>query len=92
MISFIFFVAIFVAVRTETNTESCKDLLQGYLTGQISSVQATYQVEALKREFKSFTSLIEESMKTFKEKVQGDIRMKGRTPKHISIYTKIILI
>ena len=86
--------AIFVAVRTETNTESCKDLLQGYLTGQVSSVQATYQVEALKREFKSFTSLIEESMKTFiiKEKVQGDIRMKGRTPKHISIYTKIILI
>ena len=85
MIGYVFFVTIFVAVRTATCTESCKDMLQGYLTGQATSALATYQVEVLKREFKSFTGLIEESMNTFKEKVKADIRMKGRTHTHIYI-------
>ena len=90
MIGYLLFVTIFVTVRTETCTGSCKDMLQGYLTGQASSALATYQIEALKREFKSFTGLIEESMNTFKQKIQQDIRTQGEARKHkhkcISLY------
>ena len=92
MIGYLLFVTIFVTVRTETCTGSCKDMLQGYLTGQASSALATYQIEALKREFKSFTGIIEESMNTFKEKVKADIRMKGRTHTHIyDVFHEIII-
>ena len=77
MIGYIILVTIFAGVRTETNTGSCKDMLQGYLTGQLSSALGTYQVEALRREFKSFTDIMEKSMKTLKEEVQADIKIKG---------------
>ncbi|XP_062576176.1 uncharacterized protein LOC134238063 [Saccostrea cucullata] len=52
------------AAHGETQTGSCKDMLQGYLTGQLSSALGANQVEALRREFKSFT---EDFMKKFKE-------------------------
>ena len=52
-------------------------MLQGYLTGQLSSALGTYQVEALRREFKSFTDIMEKSMKTLKEEVQADIKIIG---------------
>nr|XP_022294934.1 uncharacterized protein LOC111105053 [Crassostrea virginica] len=52
-------------------------MLQGYLTGQLASALGTYQVEALRREFKSFTDIMEKSMKTLKEEVQADIKIKG---------------
>lgn len=53
-------------------------MLQGYLTGQLASASGTYQVEALKREFKSFTEHVEESMKSFKEKTAIEIQtMRG---------------
>ena len=77
MIGYIILVTIFAGVRTETNTGSCKDMLQGYLTGQLSSALGTYQVEALRREFKSFTDIMEKSMKTLKEEVQADIKIIG---------------
>ena len=64
--------------RADVNTESCKDMLQGYLTGQLSSALGAYQVEALRREFKSFTDVIENSMKMFKEKIDTDMKtIKG---------------
>ncbi|XP_078331169.1 uncharacterized protein LOC111103549 [Crassostrea virginica] len=88
MIGYLLFVTIFVTVRTETCTGSCKDMLQGFLTGQASSALATYQIEALKREFKSFTGLIEESMNTFKVKVKADIRMKDLTRNGSVVYTR----
>lgn len=47
-------------------------MLQSYLTGQLASALGTYQVEALRREFKSFTEHVEESMKKFKEKTATD--------------------
>ena len=57
-----------------------KDMLQGYLTGQLASALGAYQVEALRREFKSFTEVIEKSMKKFKEKVIDDLeRSQGNT-------------
>ena len=64
--------------RADVNTGSCKDMLQGYLTGQLSSALGAYQVEALRREFKSFSDVIENSMKMFKEKIDTDMKtIKG---------------
>lgn len=50
---------IFAVAPLEENTGSCKDMLQGHLIGQLPSAVGTYQVEALKREFKSFTDGME---------------------------------
>uniref|UniRef100_K1QIL0 Short-chain collagen C4 n=1 Tax=Magallana gigas TaxID=29159 RepID=K1QIL0_MAGGI len=74
----LFLVLVFRTAETDTTTGSCKDMLQGYLTGQLSSALGAYQVEALRREFKSFTKNVEESMKIFKEKTEADIqKMQG---------------
>ena len=62
------------ALADDVNTGSCKDMLQGYLTGQLSSALGTYQVEALRREFKSFTDEIEKSMKLFKDKIDAEMK------------------
>ena len=67
-----------IKTRADVNTGSCKDMLQGYLTGQLSSALGAYQVEALRREFKSFTDVMEKSMKVFKEQINNDMkRVKG---------------
>ena len=71
-------VMMFTAAIAEVNTGSCKDMLQGYLTGQLSSALGTYQVEALRREFKSFTDIMGKSMNMFKEKINTDLKgVKG---------------
>ncbi|XP_062575547.1 uncharacterized protein LOC134237474 [Saccostrea cucullata] len=75
-----FYLALVVSLSSakgETQTGSCKDMLQGYLTGQLSSALGAYQVESLRREFKSFTDVIEESMKKFKEAVNASIQDGG---------------
>lgn len=65
---------VLVAVtRAETSTRICKDMLQGYLTGQLSSALGTYQVETFRREFKSYTDVIEKSMKDFKENMKSKV-------------------
>ena len=81
MIGYLLFVIACVTAESETCTGGCKDILQGYLTGQASSVLGTYQIEVLKREFKSFTGLIQQSMNTFKRKIQHDIRTQGKADK-----------
>lgn len=78
MIAVLFLVLIIKAAETEMNTGSCKDMLQGYLTGQLASALGSYQVEALRREFRGFTEHVEKSMNLFKEKVATDIqKMQG---------------
>ena len=68
----------FTTAIADVNTGSCKDMLQGYLTGQLSSYLGAYQVEALRREFKSFTDVMENSMKLFKDKINTDLKaVKG---------------
>ena len=68
---------LFVTAHAETNTG--KDMLQGYLTGQLSSSLRIFQVEALRREFKSFTDVIEKSMESFKQKIATDMeRSEGK--------------
>lgn len=64
------------ALQAETNTGSCKDMLQGYLTGQLSFALGVYQVEALRRKFKSFTDVIEKSLKEFKENMKSEVKTR----------------
>ena len=64
----------FTTTIADVNTGNCKDMLQGYLTGQLSSALGAYQVEALRREFKSFTDVIEKSIKLFKDKIDTDLK------------------
>lgn len=74
--SAVIFVLIFVATPAETNTGNCKDLLEGYLVGRLSSEVGGNQVEALRREFKTNQ---EKSIKELKEKLEADIHtLKGR--------------
>ena len=56
-----------------SDNTSRKDILQGYLNGQLSSVLGSYQIEALKREFKSFTGLIEKNIEELKDKIETEI-------------------
>ncbi|XP_078329456.1 uncharacterized protein LOC144617616 [Crassostrea virginica] len=74
--------------RADGNTGSCKDMLQGYLTGQLSSALGAYQVEALRREFKSFTDVIENSMKMFKEKIDTDMKTIKDARNRGVVYTR----
>ncbi|XP_062599242.1 uncharacterized protein LOC134260716 [Saccostrea cucullata] len=74
------------AAHGDTQTGTCKDMLQGYLTGQLSSALGAYQVEALRREFKSFTDVIEESMKKLKEEVSASKKDKDLGNRSI-VYT-----
>lgn len=61
-----------VVTQAETNTGSCKEMIQGYLTGQLSSALGAYQVEALRKEFKSFTDVIEKSIRELKENMKSE--------------------
>lgn len=71
---FVLLLIIFAGAQAEGNNGNCKDMLQGYLTGQLSSALGAYQIEALRREFKSFTEVIEKSMRAFKENVETKLR------------------
>lgn len=82
---------ILATVLEGTRTASCRDVLQGYLSGQSSCAQGMYQLEAFKREFKSFTNGIEQSMKEFKDKVKAEMQIiKGRVLFFTSKSTKKI--
>nr|XP_011421552.2 uncharacterized protein LOC105324200 [Crassostrea gigas] len=75
-----------MGVWAEISNGSCKDMLQGYLTGQLSSALGAYQVEALRREFKSFTDQIEKSVKAIKEKI--DVQEIRETKNNSIVYTR----
>lgn len=68
---------IFVATHAETKTGNCKDLLEGYLAGRLSSNVGGNHVEALRREFKTSQ---EKAIIELKEKLEADIHtLKGRS-------------
>lgn len=73
---FLILLVFVAALPAETNTGSYKDMLQGYLTGQLSSALGVYQVEALRRKFKSFTDVIEKSLKEFKENMKSEVKTR----------------
>lgn len=73
---FLILLVFVAALQAETNTRSCKDMLHGYLTGQLSSALGVYQVEALRRKFKSFTDVIEKSLKEFKENMKSEVKTR----------------
>ncbi|XP_056018608.1 uncharacterized protein LOC125670591 [Ostrea edulis] len=70
-----------------THIKSCKDILHGFLSGQLSSALGDHQIKDLKREFKSFTETMRQSMKEFKEKTISDLKIRGRTNKSV-VYTR----
>lgn len=75
---FLIFLMLSVVVSADTSKESCKDMLQGYLTGQLSSALG-YQVEALRREFESFSIEVKKALKEVKEKQVADMQLiQGR--------------
>lgn len=83
MMYLILFLMIFAVVQSEENAGSCKDMLQGFLTGQLSSVLGGYQVETMRREFKNVTDIIEKSIKELK----GNVETKMRNIKSMSNIT-----
>lgn len=50
-------------------------MVQGYLTGQLSSALGAYQVEALRREFESFSNDVKKALKEVKEKQVADMQL-----------------
>lgn len=59
-----------------TKNGSYKNMLQGYLTGQLSSALGAYQIEALKKEIKSFTDVIDKSIKEFKGNMKSEVKTR----------------
>lgn len=74
--SFIFLLMLLVEAQADITTGSYKELLQSYLSGQLPSTLGACQVEALRREFKSFADVIEKSTDDFKEKTEADFKKK----------------
>ncbi|XP_061179605.1 uncharacterized protein LOC133188243 [Saccostrea echinata] len=60
----------------ESKAGTCKDMLQGYLTEQLSSA---LEIESLKQEFKRFTDVIDKSVNTLKGQVEASLRKEGIT-------------
>ncbi|XP_056006011.1 uncharacterized protein LOC125657658 isoform X1 [Ostrea edulis] len=73
--------------QANKETGSCKDILHGFLSGQLSSALGDYQVGALKQQFESFKNTMERSMNTFKEQLKADFERKGRINKSV-VYTR----
>lgn len=59
----------------ENPTGNCKDILQGFLAGRISSAVRTRQSMNMNRAFQNFTHAMRVSMAELKEKTEADIRM-----------------
>lgn len=74
--SFIFLLMLLVEAQADITTGSYKELLQCYLSGQLSFALGACQAEALRREFKSFADVIEKSMDDFKGKTEADFKKK----------------
>lgn len=76
--NFLIFLTLSVVVSADTSKENCKNMLQGYLTGQLSSALG-YQIEALRREFQSFSIEVKKALKEVKEKQVADMQLiQGR--------------
>ncbi|XP_056006027.1 short-chain collagen C4-like [Ostrea edulis] len=87
MMSLLTFLLMVHVSQAETQTGSCKDILHGFLSGQLSSALGDYQIKALKQEFLKFTNTMQQSMNVFKEQMKADFEKKGRINKSV-VYTR----
>ncbi|XP_048744347.2 short-chain collagen C4-like [Ostrea edulis] len=87
MMIFSTFLLMIHLLQAETQTESCKDILHGFLSGQLSSALEDYQIKALKQEFKTFTNTMQRSMNVFKEQMKAEFEKRVRRNK-IVVYTR----
>ncbi|XP_052705274.1 uncharacterized protein LOC128181066 [Crassostrea angulata] len=85
---FILLLITFAGAKAEEDNGNCKEILQGYLTGQLSSALGAYQVEALRREFKSFTEGMEKSMKELEQNVEKKLNNIKNTANSSVVYTR----
>ncbi|XP_065925119.1 uncharacterized protein [Magallana gigas] len=85
---FILLLITFAGAQAEGDNGNCKEILQGYLTGQLSSALGAYQVEALRREFKSFTEGMEKSMKELEQNVEKKLNNIKNTANSSVVYTR----
>lgn len=69
------FLTLFAMSKAANPTENCKDILQDFLAGRISSAVGTRQSINMNRAFQNFTHAMRVSMAEFKEKTEADIRM-----------------
>jgi hypothetical protein len=77
MVPLLIFLLMVHASQSDTQTESCKDILWGFLSGHSSSAGGHSHIRALKEDFKRFTNAMEQSFNALKEKVKADIEKKG---------------
>ena len=64
-----------VATALAATPESCRDLLQGYLTGRLSSAVGGNQIEALRRQIKTNNDVMTKTIDELKKQFKADLQM-----------------
>ena len=64
-----------VATAREATPESCRDLLQGYLTGRLSSAVGGNQIEALRRQIRTNNDVMTKTIDELKKQFKADLQM-----------------
>ncbi|XP_048765068.2 uncharacterized protein LOC125672888 [Ostrea edulis] len=73
--SFFVFLLMVDTCGADTQSDSWKDMLRGYLSGQLSS---SYHTEAFRHEFRKFINIVDKKMKTWKEEIKSKPVIHGR--------------
>ena len=64
-----------VATARAATPESCRDLLQGYLTGRLSSAVGGNQIEALRRQIRTNNDVMTKTIDELKKQFKADLQM-----------------
>lgn len=67
----LFTILLFILVQQTGGSKDageCKEILQGFLSGQLSSALQMFHVKALRREFKSFKKSLQNTLKEIETK------------------------
>lgn len=70
-----FYFLFMVATARAATPESCRDLLQGYLTGRLSSAVGGNQIEALRRQIRTNNDVMTKTINELKKQFKADLQM-----------------
>ena len=70
-----FYFLFMVATARAATPGSCRDLLQGYLTGRLSSAVGGNQIEALRRQIKTNNDVMTKTIDELKKQFKADLQM-----------------
>ena len=70
-----FYFLFMVATARAATPESCRDLLQGYLTGRLSSAVGGNQIEALRQQIKTNNDVMTKTIDELKKQFKADLQM-----------------